>query len=328
VLEQAARIDPLAPVIIANLARKDLEMGATAKAEGRLRQLLGVPRPSELVYHQLWELYLHAGRLVEATDMAKRFALSSASASGRPLLRPLIESYQSLGLWEKAERWLSRNEGLGPGYEPLHARYLASQGRFREAVTRYGAALQSEGGDLERLPPRQAIPYGILQTWAGDYEGAVRTLEPLRGDRLSRVSAFGNDDEMDALQHLAWAYQETGASDRAAEILDALEAGFIERQADGRLHRSTILYAFAENARLSGSASVAANRLQKAVEAGWRGYHVTPDWHPYLKDAEYASIMAAVKTDVNAQRAVVLRREAEDDFVERLDTTIANAAPR
>lgn len=89
VLEQAARIDPLAPVIIANLAGHDLERGATAKAERRLRRLLRVPRPSEMVYHQLSDLYLQAGRLVEATDMAKRFALSSAIRTSRtPTMHP------------------------------------------------------------------------------------------------------------------------------------------------------------------------------------------------------------------------------------------------
>lgn len=39
-------------------------------------------------------------------------------------------------------------------------------------------------------------------------------------------------------------------------------------------------------------------------------------------------MMAAVKADVDAQRAEVLRREAEDDFVERLEATIANATRR
>lgn len=75
----------------------------------------------------------------------------------------------------------------------------------------------------------------------------------------------------------------------------------------------------------------ALERLRAAVDAGWRGYYRAihdPRWEFVRDDPRFASLKARVKTDVERQREDVERREAEDDFVVRLETAVANEASR
>jgi hypothetical protein len=90
-------------------------------------------------------------------------------------------------------------------------------------------------------------------------------------------------------------------------------------------------YRFALNALLAGSFDLALERLQRATEAGWRDYymaHNDPRWRTVAGDARYLALMAAVKADVDAQRAEVERQDAEYDFAARLDSAVANRAAR
>ena len=87
------------------------------------------------------------------------------------------------------------------------------------------------------------------------------------------TSRLKDERDTNARHALAWAYLNTGATDRAQSILSVLERGYRERQAQGWLHLSVDLAMFAQNAVLAGDADLAIDRLRQAVEAGWRDYY-------------------------------------------------------
>jgi hypothetical protein len=88
-------------------------------------------------------------------------------------------------------------------------------------------------------------------------------------------------------------------------------------------------YRFALNALLAGSVDLALDRLEQAIDAGWRDYymvHNDPRWRQIAGNYRYLELMAAVKADLHAERAEVERQDAEDDFVARLDSAVAARA--
>jgi TolB-like protein/DNA-binding winged helix-turn-helix (wHTH) protein/Tfp pilus assembly protein PilF len=322
VLERAARIDPLASPLMDNLASDYAERGDFMRAEQSLRRLLELPQPSFLVHWTLADLYFWTGRLVESHAMVKRLVLSHAEFSEPANWYAVLAlSYARLGLWKPAEYWLKRQERAGPqqfyAFGLNRAELLRLQGRYQDMVVAPAAALESAGG--ERSGPALALDYGILQALAGDYSGAIRTLaSPLAADK-HRLG------DVNARHALAWAYLNTGATDRAHSTLSDLDRQYRERHTEGWLHVSADLALFAQNALLAGDRERAIARFAQAVAAGWRDYYSVsndPRWRPLTDQPRFKELMTIVKADVDAQRAQVERIEAADDFVARHDRVL------
>jgi adenylate cyclase len=328
VMERAARIDPLATPLMSNLAMFYLVRGDPARSEQSIRRVLELPQPSYLSYQQLVNLYFDTGRLVEAHEMAKRLVLSYAQSTEPSMWYPLLAlSYARLGLWERADYWLTRYERAG--HHEFHVpevtgfnrpELLRLQGRYQEMARALQATLESASGERPARGP--ASGYGILQALAGDYRGAVQTLGPqvdVGEPSLSDVEA------VNARHALAWAYLNSGATDRAHRILRELERRYREREARGWLHMSVDLALFAQNAVLAGDKELAIERLRQAIEAGWRDYYSVssdPRWRALSNEPRFKELMANVKADVDAQRAQLQRVEDKDDFVARLDSAL------
>lgn len=331
VQERAARIDPLASPLNDNLAMARAERGDFARAEQSLRRRLELPQPSFSVYWTLGELYVHTGRLVESNDMAKRLVLAHAESPERGLWYPLlICSYSRLGLWARAEYWMERNEREQPDASffvngrPNRPEMLRLQGRFEEMAEALQAVLDAAGGEITAFEPDTVREYGTLQALAGNYEDAVQTLAA----HLDLDASGGNDWlSADAYHALAWAWLNTGATDRARRLLQELDRQYRERQAQGLLHLGGDQFLFAQNAVLAGDEELALDRLRQAVDAGWRdNYSVNSDprWQSIRDDPRFEALMATVKADIDTQRARVEQIDAGDDFVARLDEALEN----
>jgi tetratricopeptide (TPR) repeat protein len=336
-LERAARLDPLAPAVNANIAVGEAARGDIEAAERRLRRLVELPQPSWLAYLGLWWLYTETGQLAAAVDVGRQASLSALAMGGSMGVSPgLIAGYVNLGLWDKARYWQDRWERESPHYPALlfpaavtDSGSLPRQGRFDEAIALIDATLEEHELEIAELPLEFKLDFGTLQALSGSYEDAIGTLEPLTDSgkplRLLPAAVY----EINALQALAWAYRGSGNPKAAATILDDLESGFLQEQAAGRLHRSHMRYRFALNALLAGSVDLALDRLEQAIDAGWRDYymvHNDPRWRQIAGNYRYLELMAAVKADLHAERAEVERQDAEDDFVARLDSAVAARA--
>jgi TolB-like protein/Tfp pilus assembly protein PilF len=335
IFHRATRIDPLSPVINANIARNDAWRGRTTEAEQRLRRLLDVPQPSGLIFSSLFELQFSSGRLVEALATAKRGVLHIAPAQGRAYgSYTLTLTYATLGMAEPAEYWLARIEREWPEVYQMHffratvLGHLAGQRTYEEAVADFEAVLDFAGVSPERLTPENATAYGMLLALAGDHQRAQRVFESvidlevarqgLRGPRVHR--------EADVRHALAWSYQQTGSPAKATALLESLAQDFRSRQSAGHLHLSDELADFACNTLLRGDTGRALDLLAQAEAAGWRGYYAAlqdPRWDAVREAPKFKAIMARVKADLDAQRAEVEAIDAEDDYIARLDAAIA-----
>jgi TolB-like protein/DNA-binding winged helix-turn-helix (wHTH) protein/Flp pilus assembly protein TadD len=322
-LESAARIDPLAPPLMTNLAMAYAERGDTARAERSLLRLLEMPQPSYYVYWTLVDFYSCTGRLVESNEMAKQLVLNYVETGPAGAYGYLAGSYSRLGLWRLAEYWLERLERErqdGPDPSNLNRlELLRLEGRFEEATR----AIKAHGTTGSKGPAPVSLEYGVLEAMTGDYRAAIQTLAPqLNVDGPSR-------DVLDANPRhaLAWAYLQTGATDRAHTILSELERGFRQRQAEGWLHLSGDLAMFAQNAVLAGDKGLAIDRMRQAVDAGWREYYSVsndPRWGSLRDDVRFKELMGRVKADIDSQRARLEQIEAKDDTVARLDAASKN----
>jgi TolB-like protein/DNA-binding winged helix-turn-helix (wHTH) protein/Flp pilus assembly protein TadD len=321
-LESAARIDPLAPPLMTNLAMAYAERGDTARAERSLLRLLEIPQPSYYVYWTLVDFYSCTGRLVESNEMAKRFVSNYVETGPAGAYGYLAWSYSRLGLWRQAEYWLKRLERErqeGPDPSNLNRlELLRLEGRFEEATR----AMRAHAMTGSERPAPVSLEYGVLQAMTGDYRAAIQTLAP-------QLNVDGTLDVGDAnARHaLAWAYLQTGATDRAHRILSDLEQGYRQRQAEGWLHLSLDLAIFAQNAVLAGDEELALDRMKQAVEAGWRDYYSVindPRWASLRDDVRFKHLMARVKADIDSQRARLEQIEVNEDTVARLDAVSRN----
>ncbi|MEX2496541.1 MAG: winged helix-turn-helix domain-containing protein [Woeseia sp.] len=318
--ERTAEIAPLAPAVNTSLAGDMANQGDYAQAERRLRRLLKVPEPSISVFRALDDLYFTTGRLVGSNEIAKQLARTGVKG-GRVSNELLVTSYARLGRWDAAEYWQDRtererdDETVTPSGQVA---LLRLQGRYAEAAAALEATLDSDHPESAAAP--LLLELGTLHALAGDYRAAIEALEP------ASVGDFTPAEPgVDAGHGLAWAYLQTGAPERAQPILEGLQQFFLAVRDSDRLHRSGMLYLFAQNAILAGDHDFAIARLRQAVAAGWRDYFRLlhdPRWNAVRDDRRFQALMATVEADVDRQRAQ-LEHSDDNDFVGRIDAVVA-----
>jgi hypothetical protein len=237
------------------------------------------------------------------------------------LLDLLAASYARLGMWDRADYWLSRPEAGSDDalLAAVRASYVMElQGRHAELLARFQSALAASGLDVADLDHPEAAEYGVLHALAGDPAIAIATLEP----RLGLPMFLNGRNRQQVAQVLAWARIRAGLPARAERTLDQTERELVDRQRRGMLHVSEDLVTFARNAALRGDAERAGERLEAAVDAGWRNYYAVvhdPRWTGVREHPRIAAVLARVKADLAEQRARVEADDRADGFAERLE---------
>ena len=82
---------------------------------------------------------------------------------------------------------------------------------------------------------------------------------------------------------------------------------------------------------VSGHIQLPLDRLQLAIDAGWRDYFLLmhdPRWESLRGDSRFMDMMDEVRDDIEAQRAEVGLSDAEGDFLARIDAAIAEFESR
>jgi TolB-like protein/tetratricopeptide (TPR) repeat protein len=328
--ERAVRIDPLAAAVNANLAGEELITGRFDEAQRRLQHLLAAPQPSVLTYFSLIDLYHVTGQLADGLEIGKQMVLSAIPRAGGRLgpASGLVDGYALLGLRGQSEHWLERWIESFPEPHPvrryhfLHIERLAGHQGPKAAIAQARALMMEDGLELEAAPPGLRMVFGILQALAGEHEGAIQTLSAMTDADLA---SWGHDIELDALQSLAWARLQVGATEAAA-ALKALDERLREQHAAGRLHRSDDLFAFARNAVLLGDGERALERLDQATEAGWRRYlgmANDPRWNALRGEPRFEALMAAVRSKLADERARAEAADAAENFEALVDAALA-----
>jgi hypothetical protein len=124
------------------------------------------------------------------------------------------------------------------------------------------------------------------------------------------------------LHALAWAYQHTGATEKATWLLVGYTQRCAQDQKSGKYRNARDLERCAEAQLLLGHDDEALAGLEKAVDAGWREYYLRlhdPYWARLKDNPRYRQLMATVKADVDRQHAEVLAQDRKDNFAARLE---------
>lgn len=314
-LERAYALDPFDGIIASNMAFRVWEGGNPDRAEWILRRLVDLPDPSLTAIQTLCEFYTDTGRLVEANRMAKRLMLAS---DRYPFW--LAENYALLGRFQTAAELISATVREYPEESWIRSGLIQAQvphwrGDYRQAIELMRRTRDANGVSRAELSRADKIFEGIALALAGDHGEAIDLLAELlpNADDFRPASYFG----MDTYQTLAWAYSQAGMPDRAQHQLETIEQWFLEERASVETMKSIDLYEAARNAALMGDRELALDRLEQAVEAGWRGYHVSnhdPRWGALRNNPRYQAPMARVKADLDRQWAMIEEIDAEEDF--------------
>jgi len=181
------------------------------------------------------------------------------------------------------------------------------------------------------LPTVFAMKHGTAHAMAGEYAGAIMILEQTLSLESDGEGGLGDSDAYDPFQTFAWAKMMTGDTVDAEEIIARMEEVFLDKKSNGLLHTSEMRFYFAQNALLADDMETTLDRLQLAVDAGWRDYYLLlhdPRWESMRDNPRFMDMMDAVRGDVEAQRADVELLDEKDDFLARIDAAIAEFEAR
>ena len=316
-MERAWRVDPLHASITANLAIRYSDRGDFDRAERLMLRHVGLPSPSPMVINDLASFYretaqlsesdVHQRRLVEDPVFGREF---SAWRHGE-----LARTWALLGEPEEAMAWVQRGLIAEPAddsidrtfWYQLHYAPEMWQGNYVDAI----ASFEQVTG-IREAPVMGSLSlncqYGMLLSLAAQYTAAVNVLTGEMTDTEASGYQPCELDDPDASSALAWALIQSDKPESASPILAAAERRWQERDEAGTLHSSDELYLYALNAVLLGEHGDALDRLQRAIDTGWREYylrHHDPRWNPLRDNPRYQAMMETVKADVDRQRAAI-----------------------
>jgi len=316
ILEQAYRLDPLHPSIFNSLVQRLVERGDWQGAERIARRRLEGPAsagPTRFLAGQ----YRVRGRLVDMHSVAKHEALARVADS----YHRLALSYGLLGDFDSARYWAERTMRDFPRFEyaPIIGTYVdVWQGNYDAAASRFRALLPASDAVLHAASPIIIARYGEILALAGDFSAATEVLET-----MVLEDASTREGTSDATLALAFAFAHADRTADADRLLQNLDRA-LEHNADWAYVSAdrTNAYLYALSAVQQGRKDEALDRLERAIDAGWREYyteHKDPRWASVRTSPRFQTLMANVKTDVDRQRVEVEHIDAEDDFVRRLD---------
>lgn len=328
VLFRAVRLDPLHPALASNAFNQAVDTGLDRRAITIARRLIDNPgNSSSQPYVDLFNLYSGRGRLVDTVRVARERTGDAARSEKLDYYCYclLTWAYSMLGDWDLVGYWRERSyrdfpDSWFPGF--FNVLTLRWQGRIRDAlkIAKLNAAdeqYRQQFGEQARLH------IGILEALAGDHASAIESLAP-----LVDAGVLTDYFREDAIQALAWAYMNSGQSERAEPLLAQLEEEYGQLKEVGSLRYQTkhLLHTYALNAALRGETGQALDRLEDIIGWGWRLIHLyeqDPRWDVLRDHPRFRALVAQVKADVDRQRAELESTESHEAFVARLEASIA-----
>ncbi|HEY2942843.1 MAG TPA: protein kinase [Vicinamibacteria bacterium] len=281
-------------------------LALTAEARGHLHEALAEGRRAVELHQGTGfvavanvGVYLSLlGRFDEALSWVRRSVerdpTSVASVGG------LGSVYEAIGETAQAEPTLRRAVELGPKVGLTHVvlmnLYLRHQ-RTREALEVARSALNLVSGD-----PHVIRMAGLTELVAGNEERAKELLErvlpALQGHRLAIIPDAGVET------YIAWLDTKAGVRARAKERLEAARSAD-QRELDGGTDFWAVPFDLACVSAIEGNNDEAFRWLQKAYDAGWRGWPQA-NWSPLLdplrQDGRFRALMRRIDEDVAAMR--------------------------
>ncbi len=321
VLEQGLLIDPLSPILSANLSNRLRRLGELERAERLALRLTYLPEPPEFSYTSLSALYADAGEFDKALHWVKEGMLAAARSRVSGSSAVLAGRYERLGLTEDSDYWIAgavaraREPEWKFWFKATQFQIRGDRAGISAAIDKYRTAL---GTRIDGLQGRHAVKYAAANIYVENFDVGIDVLENAFDlESLSKLDDLESLEDLESLHFLAYAYQQVGRDDEAnvllARLHEQLNAYVVEQNMDyGPLHHVRV-----QNFGLRGDLDAAADAMEAAVKAGWLRYIWVmndPSWAETIADPRIASMLDDVKVELERQRAVVKQAEAEHDF--------------
>ena len=334
--DRGLEIDPLNPVLVANVAMRESRAGNFGRAEQLILRLVNLPDPPQMALPTLYEVYEDWGYLADAVEAAKQSIHVQASNEDPWDLALLAFGYSNLGMAEDADYWKKvLFERVPDDLAMLDLSYNLL--RMRDSDSQLGEELlqlvnETEFRETEHHP-WTLVQFGLVNIQLGNFEKGSKQLDygirllQARASRTELASSIdvsslpGTPDDVVFVMHLlTFAYQQVGRSDDADALLQQLTDAFpMEGNA---LHHA-----------LMGDSAGALQALHSQTGARWARYYGPgkyysiindPAWAETIKAPEFQKFLAEMKEEVDRQRAIVEAADAEHDFREEINQLLAN----
>jgi adenylate cyclase len=322
VMEQGLLIDPLHPVMSYNMAYRLRSLGEHERAEQLLLRLTYLPDPSWMAYSGLISQYMETGKFDQALHWARQFARINVGTQTAAFPSAIVAGcYERLGLTGDADYWVA--DALARSPQPV-ARFFfkASQYRIRgdraglqEEIDKLNKALGTDTGQLTLV---DAGLYASANILADNFATGIGVFEnTFDVESLS----FGNDvsayGKLEYFHVLAYAYQQVGRDDEANVLLTRLHEQLDVLVVEQKMNSGSVHHLRAQNFGLRGDFDAAADALEAAIKVGWLRYTWVmgnPAWKETIAHPRIARMLDSVRIELERQRAVVQKADAEHNF--------------
>lgn len=312
-LEKALRIDPLHRVLGLNLATRYAQSGQYDRANEIYRRQLGLPELSREMMVSARDYYRATGQISQLIALGKLNAEQQLHHHF-----DLAAGYSLLGLWERAEYWSNRivhdwadHPSVGMGWYSSLVIYY--QGDLERSLEQLEEANRRAPEKVRYAWRMNSQILGLRQALVGRFDEAIATLEP--GVRhLQQSDRFDSDGFL----ALAWSYQNVGRVEAADSLIRQMTAHYERAEQAGFLHESGPIYRYALLALLEGVTEQALDRLERAIQAGWRDLvyiRHDPRWDGLRQNPRFQAALAVAEADLDRQREEVLMIESRRDFI-------------
>lgn len=326
VRERGLAIDPLNPPLVTNAADRLAAQGAFDRAVALRRKLLELPEPPGLAYWGLHIQYSNYDRIADAIYWAKQAALAYRGSRNQAAFFAIAIGYEQLGMSDEADYWIALLDRYhaDPLGSLIRMMYMAKMRGDDEALARLIERSEQAGyRQDDQLPRFVRRRLGALYVSAGLLDQGIPLMEQALGVEGAPADDEASHEIVSMAFHLALAYGQIGDSSAADRLTRRAEALLAALRADGQYQDSPseielLVYSHIVNDDLENAAIA----LRKAIDAGWTNYY----WFvndPYLAEAarapELRPLMDEALRKVEKERAVVMARDAADDFKARIE---------
>lgn len=271
-LQRTFALDPLSPIVNANLAAERWIRGNNRDALQAAQRVIQIAPDGPLGYRRTGRIKWTSGELAEAVNWYRQ-SLEVAPEDPNSKLE-LGSLLVDLGVFDEAERLLGEQ------------RYIAflAQGRVEEALSVVRASLKERPGDL-----RTIVAAASTESRAGNFVQVRILLEPLVDETepgtgsLFQPSAAHHWDPQIAALDLVVALLEIGNKEAGLALLSEVKSHFAFLKAEG-LEHSMLSFQQARILALEGKQDDALRILRKIIAAGWRFWYLDGD--PALKNLQ------------------------------------------
>jgi TolB-like protein/Flp pilus assembly protein TadD len=309
---KAFQLDPKSPVTANNVAWSYFYMGNENKAMEIFSQIIVNDPYYPGAYNLAGEVLTNHGRLDKATNMYRR-ALDVDSFNNMAL-KGLLMASMDVGDFDATNYWFDyiekRKEYFSEAFINLQkARFNFVKGKHEEALVYMDKAeFGHENMGMGMFIAAEKAFY------RGDYTQAVSIFLELKEKDQGQEGFFFMLENGRATLHLAYAYQQLGATDNADAIIEEFEQYTLGRRAT----QSNNPYYFMNMAQimaLKNNKEEAFYYLQGAIDLGWVrvwGAEFDPVFALLRQETQFAQMMGGVKARLVTMRN---RMHDQDDFL-------------